>query len=276
MHQKGNLKPKIIEKLLLGSLFVPTFTVALSKSEKISVQAVYNAISSLKKEEIISLHNKYASLSLIWLAKEKAKLEFGERAYKASAYLNKLTSQTKGKEVFSFQTINELDLFWTHAYTILLERITTDSPQYSLMPHDFYFYGRSESDSFWIEKNIRTKKNARLIITHTELLDTLVMKARRRELGNAFEFLLHRNPLKQEKNVTYTLTGDYILKGLFDKKVNDKLENFVTKVTKLPLSKGEKKEIAEILATKGKFTLTIEKNKKRAESMEKKLRKYFE
>ena len=190
--------------------------------------------------------------------------------------MSNLTNQTKGKVVFSFQNINELDLFWTHAYTILLEKENLTAPQYSLMPHDFYFYGREESDSFWIEKNIKSKKNARLIVTHTNLLDTLVMKARKRELGNAFLFLLHHNPLKQESNVTYTLTEDYILKGVFDKKVNEELENFVAKIKKLPLSKEENKKIAEILATKGKFVLTIEKNKKKTESIEKKLRKYFE
>ena len=255
---------------------MPSLIEELSLLEKVSIQSIYTALDMLKKEETVSTHNKYVSLSLIWLAMEKEKLEFAERSYKASTYITNLSSKTKGRIIFTFKTINELDLFWTHAYTILLEKTNMMTPQYSLMPHDFYLYGRKESDSFWIEKNIKSKKNARLIITHTETLDALVMKTRKKQLGTAFEFLLHQNPLKQESNITYTITGDYIFKGSFDKKINEKLELFVKDHSRLPLIPSSQNEIDEILSLKGKFTLTVEKNKEKSEKMQKKLRKYFE
>ena len=276
MRQKGNLKRKIIEKLLPGYLYIPSLINELSKAEKVSIQAVYSALETLKNEETVSIHSKNVSLSLIWLAKEKEKLEFAERSYKAGSQALSLADKARGKIIFTFKTINELDLFWTHAYTILLEKEKLSAPQYSLMPHDFYLYGRAESDSFWIDKNVKSQNNARFIVTHTKPLDVSVMKARRKKFGESFEFLLHENPLKQESNVTYTITGDYILKGVFDKKVNERLEAFVKCNHTLPLPSSSQKEIADILSSKGTFTLTIEKNKKKAELMEKKLRKYFE
>ena len=276
MYQKGNLKTKIIEKLLSGPTRIPSLIQEIAYVEKVSPQSVYTALRTLKKDEVVSTHNKQVSLSLIWLTKEKEKLDFSESAYKSSKQLTNLSSETKGKIIFSFKTINEMDLFWTHAYTILFEKMNTLAPQYSLMPHDFYQYGREATDTFWVEKNIKEKKNARLVITHTQPLDIAVMKARRGKLGSAFEFLLHQNPLKQKSNITYTITGDYIFKGVFDKRVNEKLELFVKNHKTLTLSPSAQKEIEKILSLKGKFTLTIEKNHKKSEAMEKKLKKYFE
>lgn len=84
------------------------------------------------------------------------------------------------------------------------------------------------------------------------------------------------NPLKQSNHVYYNLLDDYIFKATFDIKVNEVIEDFIQKVKTLPLTKEEDREITTILQQKGRFTLTIERNKKKAEIMEKKLRKYFE
>ena len=276
MHQKGQLKTKVLEKLLPGTAYIPTLVEELSHTEKVTPQSIYTVLRAMKEEETISVHKKHASLSLIWIAKEIEKLSFSERAYRGNLYLDKLSKKRKGKEIFMFKTINELDLFWTHSYTILLQHNTKYDAQYLITPHDFFLYGREVTDTFWIEKNLRDKNTTRLVITHAEPLDMAVMKARRKNLGNIFEFLLHENPLHQESHTYYNLVGSYIFKATFDKRVNEKLETFITKVKKLPLAKDEEKEIRDILTMKGRFTLTVEKHERKAKSMENKLKKYFE
>jgi len=75
------------------------------------------------------------------------------------------------------------------------------------------------------------------------------------------------------RHTYYSLLGEYIFKATFDPSVNIVLEVFIAKVKKLPLTTAEGKEIATLLGTKGTFTLTIHRNKRKAGALEKKLKK---
>ena len=182
----------------------------------------------------------------------------------------------RSKITFHFKTLSELDLFWTHAYAILAKKTDPFHPRYMLIPHDFFLYARAETDTFWMKENITKDVTTRLIVTHTFPIDKLAVKKRADFKENPFECLLGENPLKQKPFVYYNILEDYIFKGVFAQNINESIENLLSTIKKLPLTTAEEVRMSELLEQKGYFTLTIERTKKKAEAMEKKLKKYFE
>lgn len=272
---KKSIREKIINHLLSGPTATQTIVQEVSVQTKSTIQAVYKSLRILKQEGVITIHNKHISLSLIWIHKEKERLLFAEYAYLAGKDIATSLSRDTSKVVFHFKTIIELDLFWTHAYTILTKKIDSKVPRYMLIPHDFFLYAREETDTFWMDKNVTKDLITRLVITHPLKADKIATKMRKERKNTPFEFLFNKNPLKQDSHLYYNILGDYIFKGSFDKDVNKKLESFIIGVKKLPLLVNEKETIEKILSTKGKFTLTIEKNHKKASLAENKVEKYF-
>lgn len=272
---KKGIRENIINSLLPGPTVTQSLVLEISLQTKSTVQAVYKSLRILKQEGVITVHNKDTSLSLIWIHKEKERLIFAEYAYLAGKDIITKLSIDKSRVTFQFKTIAELDLFWTHAYTILTKQVDVKVSRYMLIPHDFFLYAREETDTFWMDKNITKDFITRLVITHPFKADKMATKKRKERKDTPFEFLFSENPLKQDSHLYYNILGDYIFKGSFDKDVNKKLESFICGVKKLPLLVDEKETIEAILSTNGKFTLIIEKNHKKATLAENKIEKYF-
>lgn len=270
------LENKIIESLLPGPQNTVDLVALISEELQITARAVYKALTKLKKLEIIIVHNHRISLSLVWIEKQKSRFTFADYAYRKSRELSESLVKDKTKISFQFRNYVETDLFWAHVYTILFEKMTTNSSHNFIVPHDFFFYGRNETDAYWIKSFFKKTVKTRFVITHPLSGDTIVVASRRKDLKGIASYMVKANPLHQESNVYYALTGDYIFKAVFDVEVNKKLESFVGKIAKLPLTVGEEKEVGSILEMDGKFTLTIERNRAKATRMEKKLTKYFE
>ncbi len=276
MRHQEKLKDKIIELLSPGPSSLPALVGGLSTRYNISVQAVYKMLRTLRKQEIISIHSKQASLSLIWTIAQKEKYAFIEQSYKASAYIKNLIEKKVNRSTFTFKTLNELELFWTHVYTLIAESVNSSLLSYSIQPHDWYPYSRAVTSNFWEAKHKGSGRRSRFIVTHTTNLDKEVLRKRKQRQGNLIEYVFNHNPLKQENNIYYNLLGDFVFKAEFDKKVATELNTFIETNPSLPLSTKLQKLVGEILSRKGKFILTIYKSQTKATNMEKKVKKFFE
>ncbi len=273
---KKDLQNILVDKLLLGPQSVSMLIENVAEETASSIQEAYKALRALRMLNIVTVHNKVVSLSLIWIDKEREKLAFASYSYHANKSLEKVLRYDKTKIVFHFKTLSELDLFWTHVYTILAKKADPYCPRYMLIPHDFFLYARRETDTFWMKENITKDVTTRLVVTHPFPIDKTAVKKRAGFKDNPFEYLLHENPLKQKPFVNYNILGEYIFKGMFDEKINESIENLLSTIKKLPLDVAEEAKMNELLEQKGRFTLSIERNKKKAETMEKKVKKYFE
>ncbi|MCA9356663.1 hypothetical protein H6784_03135 [Candidatus Nomurabacteria bacterium] len=276
------MRTGIIEQAILNQLYTGSWRVAdlveyISAVTNVSVQGVYKAVRKLKAEEVVFVYGKFIALSGIWIAQEKEKLLFAEQAYKSAVDFDELTKVKKSKKmVTSFNTLNEIDLFWTHSYFQCAEQVDISAPSYSIQPHDWYPYVRPETDAYWIQKHLETKRLSRILLTHCGVLDMVVLKSRKKELGKLIEYTMGENPLKQKSTTYYNLLGPYIFKAEFDSVVASKLDRFVATHSRLPLQIEAQKEIEQIVQTKGIFKLTIEKSEEKAKKMEQKLKKYFQ
>jgi DNA-binding transcriptional regulator YhcF (GntR family) len=274
--QNETIKTALIQKLLPGPQFIPDIVEELSELLNVTPQGVYKALRALRQAEVVSVHNKHASLSLIWISKEKEKMIFAENAYRSVPYIEELLKGSKKHNSWTFHTLNELDLFWTHTYTLCMEQVDVKIPTYSIQPHDWYSYVRTETDSYWVEKHCESGRLSRTLLTHSGELDRVVMRMRKQSLGSLFEYTLNENPLKQKNTVYYNIIGPYLFTVIFDVKVADMLEEFISCYSTLPLTKDGQEKINAIVREKGNFKLTISYSEKKTSEMEKKVKKYFE
>ena len=280
IYKKGNLKEVIVSQLMTGMRDVTSFVNDISEHCKCSVQSVYTAMRELALDEIVVIHGKHISLSLIWITKKKEEIVLAEQVYKnmnlllqisENIFENKLRTENK----FIFKSISDLDLFWTQAYTILLNKNDNYNAQYLITPHDFFLYTRPVTDDFWLNNNVKNKAVTRLIVTYTSPVDRLVILARKKAHGKQIEYLLDHNPLKTKSNIYINVVGDYIFTAKFDETINKKLEQTISLFKKLDLTKEEQNNMKNIINIQGKFTLCIESNKAKANKYKNKLKKYF-
>jgi hypothetical protein len=202
---KKDLRNSIIDRLLPGSQTTGTLIINITNETGASVQGVYKALRDLKRADIVTIHNKMVSLSLIWIAKEKSKLSFAEYSYHAGKDIEHKLSKEGNKLTFSFKTLSDLDLFWTHAYTIFAKKTSTAHPRYMIIPHDFFLYARTETDSFWMKENITENVITRLVVTHTLPIDKIAVKTRAGFKNHPFEYMFADNPLNQKSNINYNI-----------------------------------------------------------------------
>lgn len=275
-YMKKGVQDYIIHKLQEGESVTPDLVLHTSHACNVSSQAVYKILTKLRKDEVVTISKQRTSLSLLYIEKEKERWQFAYRLATSGKELLQVVHEKRNKIIYTFNNLREFDLFWTHSFTILSSNIPTTIPRYMITPHDFFLYARPETDSFWIKKNVTDNHVSRLVIPYALSLDKEVLKKRKHVSGTHFEFLVGKNPLGQKEHVYYNLLGDYIFTGTLDTKINEEIIHFITNTPHIPQSTKDLTTIQKIIETKGRFTLTIERNKKKAEQMEKKLKKYFE
>ncbi len=268
------LKDKIITKLSFGSRNVGFLVNEISRDEHVTAQGVYKALRTLRTEEIVLIHNKSASLSLIWISNERERLRAIERSYIAEGYVENLQKKHRGKVSFVFTSLKGLDLFWTHSYSLISENIDAVNISYSIQPHDWYYYARLGTDAYWAQKHRDARRPSRFTITHATRTDKQVMQKRNTEKKLAFESF-YGNPLKQDEHTYFNIIGDYVYKITLDRRISGKLNTFIAKQTGLAFSEEGWGVLSEILTEKGRHKMVIQKSKIIADKIRKKVDRYF-
>lgn len=187
---KKHVREAVINHLISGPTPLNVLVENISIITHSSIQAVYETVRALKKEEVITMYDKNVSLSLIFIQKEKDKLLFAEKIYLANKDIIEKLAHDSSKITFHFKTISELDLFWTNIYTTLTYRVTGGATRYLITPHDFFLYARSETDSFWVTSHITKAIDTRLVITHATTIDKEVIKVRQKIKTHLSSFYL--------------------------------------------------------------------------------------
>jgi hypothetical protein len=265
-----------MEKLATGTKRVSILVAVIAKESGTTIQGVYKALRALKLSGAVTVHNKDASLSLIWLNKEKQRLGRIEQVYFEEQHLIDFIEKEKHRAKFIFHRLRDLDHFWVQAFTVLTDQLDRGEYSYSIQPHDWYYYSDLDSDAFWIGRHTDFGRISRIVLTHAAGLDYVVVRKRKLELDHLFEYTLGENPLKQKSHEYYNVIGPYIFKAVFDEEKTKALDTFIATHASLPLEKKDKELLRDIVDGPGVYTLQIEHSPQKADQMRKKVKKYFE
>jgi hypothetical protein len=259
----------IIKNLSHGAVEKSKLIIAVTESRDVTVQAVYRTLRELAGLDVLTIHKNSVSLTIMYIETELQRWGQIAEAYNTRPLSDHFLGLREGEMMeLRFNTLNELDTYWVHAFLLLERRLLTSLPTYSIIPHDWFYYGRREADIFWTEKQ---RHKQRLIITHPSAVDMCALRARRKA---GYEMTAGVNPFKQEENEYYTLVDDWILKVTLDARLHEQLVEISENAAQL--SDIDQIRLQGVLIRKGSNSMKIYRRRKRAYTMTSKVKKYFE
>lgn len=242
---------------------------AVQKHNQVTPQAVYKELKKLTLEGTVLFHGGYLSLNLMYISKEYTKWSSILNIYEAGRDLKSHFLDLKDGEYINlkFKTLNDLDAYWVHVSLILDNLSKPKIFSYSIIPHDWFFYGRQETDIFWT-KNLKEKM--RIIVNSKLPLDRDVAGKR---IKAGYKICSGINPLRQKNNIYYTLINGYVLKITLDQKIHKLLLDFIQNTKTIDTIDYEK--LDKIIHTKCTCMMKISHDQTKFMKLANKCKKYF-
>ncbi len=263
------MSDSIISMLETGPLATKEVVRVVQKTNHVTIQAVYKEIKKLAESGKILLHKHALSLNLLYITKEYERWSNILNHYDKGPNLkNHFLDLREGEHIsLKFKSLNDLDAYWVHAFLIIDKQNTSIPISYSIIPHDWFSYGRQETDIFWTKSQ---KTRSRIIVTGSEKLDK---ELARKRISEGFKLSASVNPLKQDDTTYFTLVNGYIFKITLDSKIYTLLNNFIKQTESI--AKIDYKRVHEIINTPCVCTMKILKHTEKFEKMVSKCKKYF-
>jgi hypothetical protein len=270
-------KPKRIEDYILSHLKNgPVLMLDLVKRLQedrsgTTKQAVYAALRVLKQNEQIITYKGLASLNITWLNQMINYFDFAKHSYvKGENNGSFIDLEDREKIKYYFQNSIKADIFWTHAYYLLMEQMKDDEPIFLYNPHEWFLLARNENEREVIKTTIEKGHPFLLTAGGNTFLDKYVRRYYDNELD---QYYCMEEPPFEENNYYLNVIGDFLIEVWLDKDVAMKVEKFYQTIKtwniNIPL------DLRKILNTKGRMRIVISRNHKKAEKIKKSFKKYF-
>lgn len=241
----------------------------VKKYNSVTSQAVYKELKKLTLDGMILSHGGYLSLNLMYVSKEYARWSSVLNTYEGGKDLKSHFLDLKDGEYINlkFKTLNDLDAYWVHVSLILDNVSKPKISSYSIIPHDWFMYGRKETDTFWTKSQ---KEKMRIIVNSKLSLDREVTSKR---IKAGYKICSGINPLHQKNNIYYTLINGYVLKITLDQKIHKLLLNFIQNTKTIGSIDYEK--LDKIIHTKCTCMMKIFHDQTKFMKLVNKCKKYF-
>ena len=273
MEQTKNIEKAIIEALEPGPTGKADLIKGISHKTGVTAQGVYKSLRKLKKEEVVTIHNKMVSLSFIWIEGQISRYSKIAQTYQTPGRENYFLQLKPGEHItFKFRTLRELDLFWAHTFILLEAQVSKEIPMYAIVPHDWFSYARPDSDMVWTKKLEESSRPQGVVITHPLSFDKEVVIGRKSK-SKSLEFVFNENPFGQDESKYVNVIGQWIFEAQINNTTNQKLISCIKNHPKD--NKHIADELEKILDLTGTNTLKIFRSPRRVEAMTRKLKKYF-
>jgi hypothetical protein len=271
-------EPKNISEFILKSLqngpisLVDLVEKIRNLRPKTTKQAVYSAIRSLTKDEIVVTYKGVASLSLTWLNAmtdyfDNARINFIKGEYSKGNFID-LADKEKIK--YYFNDPIKTDVFWSHALYLLVEKHDNGLPVYIYNPHEWFLLIKHEHEKKIFERIVQ--KGHRLLLTTG--CDTYLDKYVRIDFNNdQLQYFAREKPLFMKNNYYINIIGDFLIEVWLDQKMSDEIDLFYQKTT--AWDEKNKAELMKIIQTEGRVKLTISRNRKKAMKIRNSLKRSF-
>lgn len=257
------IETHILETLNDGPVSKEELQERVTKETLCTRQGYHKALRSLRANESVTVHGDQVSLSYIWIQKQAELLARVEEAYQVPAYRSYFGELQEGQtNTYTFKTLDELELFWTHVIIVLVENALRDETIIAITPHDWFELLRPHTSDLWDERFSHIPH----CVVNTHATSAEKKFADHKKLKN-IEYMFNANPLKQEENTYITVIGNYVFEATFD----DKAVAYIKKA----MSTGEKELPEACLHEKGKYKLKVQHSPKKALAIKKKIAKYF-
>ncbi len=232
-------------------------------------QGFYVALRKLKKEDVITVYRKEASLNTTWLAKMRDVVNEVTEAHTTGNKSFGVLKLEDGESVtYSFSNIKNLDTFWGHSQNILVHNTPNAEPLYTYDPHYWFYIARKETEKKLLEEIVENKRQFLITVGGNTDLDKIIKTD-----FNSDYLQYNMEEVFPKRNYYVTIIGDYISEVLLDEPTAKKID-YIYK-NKNVIDSEVTALFNEILNSKTKNKIKISRNKNKAEKLKRKLRKNF-
>ena len=271
------IKPQKVEELIVKRLKNgPVLTLDLVQKIKqdrpnTTKQAVYAAVRKMKAEEMILTVKGASSLNMTWINEMITYLDLAKRHYVNKGSQGSILDMEDGERIkYYFTDSHRGDIFWTHAYFLLLENLASDEPVFLYNPHEWFLLAREENE----RSVIRSTVSAGHLFLLTACGETFLDKHIRKQFdGTDSQYNLLRQPLFPDTNYYLNIFGDYLIEVWLDKKVAADIESLYRSTG--AWSESVSGTFRNILELNGRLRMVISRNHAKAERLKKMFRKGF-
>ncbi len=231
-------------------------------------QGFYRALRVLLRDEIVTKNKQLVLLNPLWAGRIE---KFVDRIKTVSTPKETETLfrlEEGDTMVFRFKSVIDLYLLWNHYFFIFCQK--TSGPVVFFNTHNFWALIRSDIENemyAWIKHN---NKKAYSVIGHNTSLDRNTSDYIKKDYD--IDLAYETSPSVRE-TVFPAVFGDYVMSTVLDATTVSAIGELYSKYqTWEPSVETELKEIIDRMR---RSKVVIERNKKKAEQLRKKLMKYF-
>ncbi len=271
-NEGKTIEDLVIQTLQKGSL-LSVELIAVLKKQRIGTtnQGVYRVLRKLEQEEKITIHGKSVSLNVQWLRRMADFFSVARYEYStAKDDTGFLGVKEKEKISYSFKNLIHLDVFLGQAFYMFSQTVPTSVPAYIYNPHEWFAYGRGESEQFLIDALIEQQRPVLITVAHSDPLDREI--ARTFNQGIFQYHMAQKAPFKKD-NYYVTVFGPYLIEATIDERSAMEIDKLFKNT--VCWNKTAKKQMGDIINRPGRNKLVISRNQKKAEKYRKILAKDF-
>jgi hypothetical protein len=258
----------IVEVLADGSHDSLVLLEKVQKRIRVTKQGFYRALRVLLKDEIVTKNKQLVLLNPLWSGRVEKFLErinVISTKKESDAILRLGEGDTM---VFRFKNIVDLYLLWNHYFFIFCQK--TEGYVVFFNTHNFWALVRSDIENEMYAWIMRNNKKAYSVIGYNTSLDRETSDYIKKDYK--IEIAYEPEPSLPE-TVFPAVFGDYIMSTVLDANTVKSINNLYQKYSKWEPT--VETELSDIINNMRRSKVVIERNKKKAEMLRKKLMKYF-
>lgn len=268
---KQGIEQNIVDILKNGSLETSRLLdLVLQRFPSLTLQGIYKAVRILKKEAIIVVQKKIVALNQVWLEELERfaiKTKYNYRFNNIES-LNILGMKDGDRIIYHFKDPVSVDIFWNHTLFILFDCISDVSQWYAYASHNWFLFARRGDELKLIEYMKKRGITYNFFVPHKTALDKVI----RKEFdGRYMKYSILEKPLFRERKnplgIVLNIFGDYVLEAQYDRNTTNRIEEFYRKYEKI--DEENVVELKQIVSKVGEIKFMIEKNKQKAEKINK-------
>ena len=276
LFPKSSLEYQIITHLQKQSWVIVELIEELRKTRpKLSKQAVYQIIRSLKKSEIVIVTSKRVSLSSIWIDRMYEFFTVAKHIYEGSSvdqdlHQESFLSLEDGDQItYVFKNPKTTDIFWGHASNILRSIMPTGEPLYIYTPHEWFILAREQTEKDLMRRGESDGHPWYVYVPYKDPLDEYVKPMFKRP---SMIYMERKHYFKE--NFYINTHGDYTIEVTLDPKTQKSIDEFYKNNT--VWNEETKARLVHIVSNMhGKNKLTVSRNSKKSEKYKRFFKKYF-
>lgn len=275
LFPKRSLEYSIITKLQKQSWVIVELIEELRKTQsKLTKQAVYQVIRSLRKSEIVIVTSKKVALSSVWIDRMYEFFATAKNIYEGASEKNlsqdNFLSLEDGDQItYLFKNPRTTDIFWGHASNLLRTVMPKDEPLYIYTTHEWPMLVRQETELALMKSSEEDGHPWYFYVPYKDPLDEYVKQFFTRPS------MIHNEAKHYFKENLYINThGDYLIEVAIDPKTQKSIDDFYkTYSVWNDDAKGRLNFIVSHM--KGRNKITISRNAKKAAKYKQFFKKYF-